>query len=188
MFCLEGSGAISHMSIRNRPDVYNEPSMFAAISLKGLKNGVKILEGPIPEWKLFGQPGTGNGAAGTTFGLPRFKNVSFTTKFPFAMINLQDEDIPMQIKLTGWSPFIPTDHDNSSLPAGALEYVFKNTSTQKIDAVFSYNAKNFLATEDKVKNSISKIANGFILEQEGTTEKPQLKGSFAAYTSEANTI
>src|SRR5574338_410628 len=26
MFCLEGTGAISHMSIRNRPEIFNEPS------------------------------------------------------------------------------------------------------------------------------------------------------------------
>lgn len=188
MFCLEGSGAVSHMSIRNRPDIYNEPSMFAAISVKGMKNAMKVLEGPVPQWKFFGQPGTGNGAAGTTFGLPRFKNVNFTTRFPFASINLQDDDIPLLVKLTGWSPFIPNDEDNSSMPVGGLEYVFKNTGTKKIDGIFSYNTKNFLATEEKAKNSITKITNGFVLQQEGTTEKPELKASFAAYTSEANTI
>jgi hypothetical protein len=31
MFCLEGGGAISHMSVRNNPDVFNEPGMFGAI-------------------------------------------------------------------------------------------------------------------------------------------------------------
>jgi hypothetical protein len=36
MFCIEGTGAISHMSVRNRPEVFNEPSMFA-ISVRGLK-------------------------------------------------------------------------------------------------------------------------------------------------------
>ena len=25
MFCIDGTGSISHMSVRNRPDVYNEP-------------------------------------------------------------------------------------------------------------------------------------------------------------------
>src|SRR5690606_38964699 len=35
MFCLEGTGAISHMSVRNKPDVFNEPGMFAAIAVKG---------------------------------------------------------------------------------------------------------------------------------------------------------
>src|SRR5690349_17425206 len=55
MFCLEGTGAISHMSIRNKPDIFNEPSLFAAIRVNGTRNGVKVLEGPVPDWKMFGQ-------------------------------------------------------------------------------------------------------------------------------------
>src|SRR5215218_1192996 len=39
MFCLEGTGAISHMSIRHKPDVFNEPGLFAAIHVKGVNNG-----------------------------------------------------------------------------------------------------------------------------------------------------
>ena len=56
MFCLEGTGAISHLSVRNRPEIYNEPALFAALSVKGLTNGAKVLEGPVPTWKLFGPP------------------------------------------------------------------------------------------------------------------------------------
>src|SRR6187455_2908773 len=41
MFCLEGSGAFSHMSVRHKPDVFNEPGMFAAICVKGIENGAK---------------------------------------------------------------------------------------------------------------------------------------------------
>ncbi|TMI86397.1 MAG: twin-arginine translocation signal domain-containing protein, partial [Bacteroidetes bacterium] len=74
MFCLEGTGAISHMSVRNKPDVFNEPGMFAAISIKGLTNGAKILEGPVPDWKKFGLRDAGNGLSGSTAGLPRFKH------------------------------------------------------------------------------------------------------------------
>src|SRR5690242_12870756 len=32
MYCLEGNGAISHMSVRNKPEVFHEPGMFAALS------------------------------------------------------------------------------------------------------------------------------------------------------------
>ena len=64
MFCIEGTGAISHMSVRNRPEVFNEPCMFAAISVKGLENGANVLEGQVPEWKKFGQPNSGNGSGG----------------------------------------------------------------------------------------------------------------------------
>ncbi|WP_295717124.1 hypothetical protein [Mucilaginibacter sp.] len=51
MFCIEGTGAISHMSVRNKPDIFNEPGMFAAIHVKGITHGAKLLEGPVPNWK-----------------------------------------------------------------------------------------------------------------------------------------
>lgn len=188
MFCIEGTGAISHMSVRNKPDIFNEPPLFAAIHVKGVKNGSKIIEGQVPQWKFFGQRGTGNGAAGSTFGLPRFKEATFTTTFPYATIMLQDPDLPLKVQITAWSPFIPTDEDNSGLPAGAIEYRFVNTGTKTLDAVFSYNAKNFLASEKPAINSINKIKNGFILSQQGTTEKPFLKGDFAIYTNDDNTV
>jgi uncharacterized protein (DUF608 family) len=188
MFCLEGAGAISHMSVRNRPEIFHEPSLFAAIRVKGIKNGTKVLEGPVPAWKFFGQRGTGNGAAGTTFGLPRFGKASFTTAFPFGTVKLQDDDLPLRVEIKGWSPFIPTDEDNSSLPVGALEYTFINKGTQQVEAVFSYNSKNFLATAQEAVNSIGGIGNGYVLKQEGTTEKPYLQGNFAIFTDDAATI
>lgn len=188
MFCLEGTGAFSHMSIRNRPEIYNEPSLFAAIEVKGIKNGVKVLEGPVPEWKVFGQRGSGNGDAGATYGLPRYSVAEFTTRFPFGTVKLLDSDLPIEVKITGWSPFIPTDEDNSSLPAGSLEYKFKNTGTKSVEAVFSFNSKNFVASDNDAKNSIKATRNGFVLVQEGTKEKPYLQNSFAAFTDDSNTI
>nr|HQA00463.1 twin-arginine translocation signal domain-containing protein [Phycisphaerae bacterium] len=35
MICLEGTGAFSHFSTRNLPEVFNEPVLFAAICVKG---------------------------------------------------------------------------------------------------------------------------------------------------------
>ncbi len=188
MFCLEGSGAISHMSVRNRPEIYHEPAMFAAIEVKGLKNGAKIIEGPVPEWKVFGGRGSGNGDAGATYGLPRYKNVEFISRFPFSTVKLSDADLPLSVEINGWSPFIPTDEDNSSLPVGALEYKFENTSKKNIHAVFSFNTKNFLASDREAKNNIQPTKNGFVLVQEGTEEKPYLQSSFAIFTDNNDTI
>lgn len=182
MFCMEGTGAISHMSVRNRPEIFHEPAMFAAISVKGIQNGAKLLEGPVPDWKKFGRSDAGNGLGGSTTGLPRFRNASFNVKFPFAHLDISDADLPLKIQVTGWSPFIPTDDDNSSLPAGAMEYTFTNTGKTTVEAVFSYNAKNFLWT-DKGKNLIKSIQHGFVLATEGTTEKPS-KTDFAIFTDD----
>ncbi|MEO7046153.1 MAG: GH116 family glycosyl-hydrolase, partial [Ferruginibacter sp.] len=188
MFCLEGTGALSHLSVRNRPEIYNEPAVFAAIEIKGLKNGAKVIEGPVPQWKVFGRRGSGNGDAGATYGLPRFSEAEFTTRFPFGTVGVHDSDLPLEVKITGWSPFIPTDEDNSSLPAGALEYKFKNTGTKSVEAIFSFNSKNFLASDNDAKNSIQPTRNGFVLVQEGTKEKPHLQNSFAVFTDDGDTI
>src|SRR5690606_9273717 len=119
-------------------------NMFAAISVKGFEHGSKVLEGPVPQWKLFGPPRSANGAFGSNYGLPRFAEVSFETKFPFANIALKDEDLPLEVSLQGWSPFIPNDEDNSGLPVGALEYHFKNTGNTTLEAVFSCNSWTFV--------------------------------------------
>lgn len=186
MFCLEGSGAISHVSVRNKPEMFNEPGWFAAICIKGQKNKAKILEGPAPDWKKFGLSGSGNGLGGATTGLPHFQKAVFTTKFPFATIDLTDPEMPLNVQLTGWSPFIPTEDDNSSLPAGAIVYKFINKGTAAVDAVFSFNAKNFLKI-DQGTNSVYSLPKGFVLHEQGTKEK-KLPSSFAIFTDDDETV
>ena len=187
MICLEGTGAFSHVSVRNTPEVFNEPLMFAAISVKGKENGAKILEGPVPEWKYFGSPNTANGGERTSYGLPRFKNADFNARFPFAAINLSDQDIPLAVKITGWSPFIPGDPDNSSLPSGAVEYSFKNTGSSKVEAVFSFNSVNFMKKGDGI-NAIQPVSNGYILSQKAGKKNQSDQGDFAIFTDQNSTI
>ncbi|MEO8764009.1 MAG: GH116 family glycosyl hydrolase [Ginsengibacter sp.] len=186
MFCMEGTGAISHVSVRNTPEIFNEPGFFAAISVKGKKNGAKLLEGPVPDWKKFGQHRAGNGLGGATTGLPHFRNASFLTRFPFAYLEISDIALPLAVKATGWSPFIPGDEDNSGLPVGAIEYKFTNTGSTSVESIFSFNAKNFLRIENG-KNSIRPLENGFILTEEGTSEKPY-RTDFAIFTDDNSTI
>jgi uncharacterized protein (DUF608 family) len=187
MFCIEGAGAISHMSVRNKPEIFNEPGIFAAIFVRGIKNGAKVLEGPVPDWKIFGLPRSGLGNRGSILGLPRFENAEFKSGFPFCFITLEHENIPLTVKIKGWSPFIPADADNSSLPVGAMEYTFKNKSRKSLDIVFSFNARNFMRCGNKA-DSIRKIKNGFVLSQKGTTKEPWLQGDFAVFTDQENTI
>ncbi len=188
MICLEGTGALSHVSVRNTMQVFNEPCSFAALCIKGMESNIaKVLEGPVPAWKVFGSPNTGNGAAGSNYGLPRFEQASFLARFPFGIVTLKDPEVPLQIKVTGWSPFIPGDPDNACLPAGALEYCFNNTSAETIEAVFSYNTKNFMSI-GREGNTILAIQNGFVLHQEGTEEKPENLGSFALFVDDNNVV
>ncbi|UCG57807.1 MAG: hypothetical protein JSU70_23445 [Phycisphaerales bacterium] len=188
MICLEGTGAISHVSVRNKMRVFNEPCTFAALCVKGReKNVAKVLEGPVPAWKVFGSPNTGNGAAGSSYGLPRFDHASLLARFPFGTVTLKDKQLPLQVKVTGWSPFVPGDPDSASLPVGALEYSFKNSTSKSVDAVFSYNTKNFMAIGQS-GNTVLAIRNGFVLHQEGTKENPENLGSYAVFAEDGNTV
>lgn len=186
MFCVEGSGAISNMSLRHRPEVFHEPTMFAALHIKGMENGTKVLEGQVPDWKKFGMPLSALGGGGT-WGLPRYKENTFSARFPFAEIELQDDKMPVEVKIKAWNPFIPTDADNSSLPVGGFEYEFKNVGNQTVDAIFSYNARNFMYVHGKGTSCVKEHDNGFILYQSGAENEPFHQGEFAIFTDNPET-
>ena len=194
MFCLDGNGAFSHMSVRHKPDIYNSPFMFAALSVKGIENGAKILEGPVQDWKIFGSPNTGNGSG--LFGVPRYGNASFTARFPFGEVKLSDNDMPVDVRITGWSPFIPTDADNSSLPAGGIEYAFTNTSSSDVEAMFAFSSENFMRVTKQTEwggqpvgqDSIMAIRNGFVLDQSCFPDNPEYKGDFAIFTDDSDVV
>ncbi len=183
MICLEGTGALSHFSLRNKPEVFNAPCVFAAVGIKGMPEAARVLEGPVPGWKLFGTPDSGNGAGGTSYGLPRFTGATFRTRFPFAVVVLQDSRTPLRVEITGWSPFEPGDADNSSLPVAALEYQFTNTSPKPVEAVFSFNAKNFMTLDGK-DQAVRSIPGGFLLIGGSGKEKPWEAGAFSATVSD----
>ncbi|MDP2988976.1 MAG: GH116 family glycosyl-hydrolase, partial [Kiritimatiellota bacterium] len=184
MICLEGTGAFSHVSLRHKPEVFNEPLMFAALHVKGAPTA-RVLEGPVPMRKAFGTPGTGNGLGDRSYGLPRFAKASFTARFPFGLVRLTDPVMPVTVTLTGWSPFIPLDADSSSLPVAAVEYTIKNRTSRLLKSVFSFHAKNFMAISGAEGQAVKPIRGGFVLCQ--ARAKSADEAYFAAFTPEAAT-
>ena len=186
MICLEGTGALSHVSLRHQPEVFNEPLAFAALHVKGADTA-RVLEGPAPMWKAFGPGGAGNGASGKSFGLPRFARASFVTRFPFGVVRLAEAKMPVAVEITGWSPFVPGDADNSSLPVAALEYRLRNRSPRPVQAVFSFHAANFMRTVDDAGARVEPVEGGFALVQPPVKDRPWEEGHFAAFTADAST-
>mgnify|MGYP001945525443 CR=1 FL=1 len=199
MICLEGAGALSHVSLRHRPQIFNEPMVFSAVHVRqGDRAIARVLEGPVPEWKIYfpwpDHDGAGCGAPGKTYGLPRFAEASFEARFPFGTVHLQDQKLPLDVRLTGWSPFIPANADDSSLPVAALEYTLRNTTNAPIEGVWSFHARNFMFTrrpgrpkEDQPRQGVRRTQDGFVLFQEGTEDEPHLAGAFAAAADAPNT-
>jgi hypothetical protein len=117
MFCIEGTGTLSKFSFRHRPDLTSEPTVFAALSIKGSRPFARVLEGPVRPAKM-----TPNFTLPSLFkikgasGLPRFRAASFKARFPFGTVLLTDPESPVGVTIRAWSPFVPGDEDSSSLP------------------------------------------------------------------------
>jgi len=179
MICLEATGALCDVSLHHQPDLGWTPGIFAAVAFPGKTQMARVLEGPAPRWKCrpvmrwSERPRASGGG-----GLPRFSRASFSSKFPFGTVFLEDDTLPLQVKVTGWSPFEPGDADNASLPVVAMEYHFENRGTETVDAVFSYSSLNFLAEplwfgQGKVNSDgIRAIAGGFQLCGGGAPSRP----------------
>ncbi len=182
--CLEGTGALSHVSLRHRPEVFNEPLIFAAVCLKGAEGNVaRVVEGPVPTWKLFGTQHAANGLGGRSYGLPRFRQAGFAARFPFGTVSLSDADLPVTATITGWSPFEPNDADSASLPVVGLEYTLTNTSAAAVEGVFSYNARNFMALADRPA-AVRAVDGGFVLWGGANEGQPHEEGSFCVSVDE----
>jgi uncharacterized protein (DUF608 family) len=191
MICIEGTGALSSFSLRSNPGIFSEPTVFSAICVKGETNVARMLEGPVPKWKIFYPTlgdtynGAGNGLSGKTYGLPRFAKATFKARFPFATVTLEDPKIPLKVEVTGWSPFTPPESDDSSLPVAALEYRFTNPTDKPIEAVYSFNSRNFLVPDEK-SGQVTKTENGFVLVQKASKGKPWDEAAFAAISLNAD--
>ena len=61
-------------------------------------------------------------------GLPHFESVDFRGEFPLAELSFQDETFPGQVQLTAFNPFIPTNEDDSGIPAAFFEFSVTNTA------------------------------------------------------------
>ena len=143
--CLGGTGNFGCLSLRHRPEIFNEPNMFAAVTVLGGQPIARVAEVKVPRSRYFcNTHGAGTGLVGKNYGLPRFGSGKFVSRFPFAELSMSDEKFPLSVSVTGWSPFIPGDEDSSSLPVAALEYTFTNSSDKKTDCVFYFSAMNFM--------------------------------------------
>ena len=57
-----------------------------------------------------------------------WKDITFRGNYPIGEINYSDPDCPVAVKLEAYSPFIPLNTDDSSLPATVCDFTITNAS------------------------------------------------------------
>ena len=146
---LSGTGKLVSWEIFNQPNKGYQPR-FTFLSLwakEGEKEPVfRVLEG---QWR--GRLDDPIGPEQTEApGLPRMRQCRFEGKFPFAGVYLSDPAVPVAVVIEGWSPFIPGNSRESSLPVAILNVSLTNPTNKTVEVVLAANVQNRAGKHNQV--------------------------------------
>ncbi len=96
-----------------------------------------------------------------------FSNISFEGRYPIGRVTYRDKDCPVSVKLEAYSPFIPLNTDDSSLPATIMSYTVKNESGKKVSAEISGWLENAICLYHR--EQASGIRKNRVLHEQGMT-------------------
>ena len=75
-------------------------------------------------------------------GLPRFEELQWTGAPPFIKLEFEDERVPLDIGLECFSPMIPLDVPNSSIPVGTFTWTVSNPTDRSMEFALAFNISN----------------------------------------------
>ena len=96
-----------------------------------------------------------------------FSNITFDGRYPIGRVSYQDEGCPLTVELEAFSPFIPLNADDSSLPVTLMSYTIKNPSSQTVNASISGRIENPVCINSK-NNLLGRWVNR-VVQQKGFT-------------------
>lgn len=77
-----------------------------------------------------------------TSGLPRFPSSNMTVCYPFARIDFQDPSFPFKVKMEAFTPFIPTQADDSGIPASVFFFDLTNNTGVEAEVLLASSMWN----------------------------------------------
>lgn len=137
---LGARGEFRDWELANRPDKGTLlPFTFFAIHASGQHGRVtRILEGRLPG------PHEGDQGydAGRLAGLPRLAGSRLRGEYPFAVVDFDDDELPVDVRLTAFTPLVPLDADASGIPAAVLRYTVTNPTAGPVDVAIAGSLAN----------------------------------------------
>ncbi len=119
---LGGDGKLWHWDIFNRVDNTNDAHYAHPMRPQSpLDQGfaLRIKSGTTNEIRTLDHAG--------------FSSVRFRGEYPIGFVSYSDSAVPVAVELEAFSPFIPLNTDDSSLPATILVYRIKNVAREPIE-------------------------------------------------------
>ncbi len=100
------------------------------------------------------------GDKGVSLDRNGFSDVSFRGEYPIGVVNYADANVPVTVKLEAFSPFIPLNTDDSSLPATLLQFTLRNTSAGPLEATLTGELENGVCLYHRKRSGVLK--NSFV--------------------------
>jgi non-lysosomal glucosylceramidase len=138
---LGGRGQLRDFEIVNRAAKgHDGRTLFALhVAPEGGPPITKVLEGALlPPFA---------GAMGATapwHGCPRFRHCEFHAAYPMAQVTLHDPEVPVQVRLEAFNPFVPGDAAASGWPLAIMRFVVRNAGKVKAVVGLSGSLVNFI--------------------------------------------
>ena len=122
---------------------------------------------PMPDYPLEQGFSISIGTKSWTIDKNGFSNVSFKGQYPIGEVNLQDDNVPVNVTLEAFSPFIPLASDDSGLPAIIMQFTVKNSSSELVEAILKGVLENAVCLDNR--NSFSGKRINKIIDNESFT-------------------
>ncbi|MGV3713005.1 GH116 family glycosyl-hydrolase [Pseudolysinimonas sp.] len=87
--------------------------------------------------------------AGDLGGLPRFADARMRGAYPLLEVDLLDPDLPVDVTLTAFTPFVPLDADDSGIPGAVLRYRVRNTGSAPLDVAIVGSLSNPVGARER---------------------------------------
>ncbi|MGC3947024.1 MAG: GH116 family glycosyl-hydrolase [Chryseolinea sp.] len=148
---LGGNGQWRDVEVQNKPGkgFYGAPTSKEAPCFllftddgRGVKKS-KALLGPVAISDYAGS----EGSTAPNHGLPRFSSTTVDAAYPFMTVNLEDDELPVSVKLKAFNPLIPGDADASGVPVAVIRYQVQNITSNPVTIAIAGTLNNFIGMD-----------------------------------------
>ncbi len=159
---LEARGSLTDWEIENRPAKgHRIPHTFFSIRTgqPGRVPKAKVIEAPFQPPHAFSIGYHPDRVP----GLPRFAASSLQVEYPFASVDFEDDDLPVEVRLEAFNPFIPLEADDSGIPAILFRYRVRNRTEASVEVSVAGTLRNIIGQSTAFSAG---LANEFVQEEE----------------------
>lgn len=149
---LGGRGDLRDWEIMNRPAKGFTPKrgdiapFFALFTREASgETDTRVLEGPVAAFLYEGS----HGSPIPNDNVPRFQECAFAAAYPFGQCALSDPNIPVDVKIMAFNPFVPCDAEASSIPGAVLRFRLTNKTNKPVFASVCGSLPNFIGMDGR---------------------------------------